>query len=85
MCFPFGAGRGRGGLYSQLFHRSLLATFSMADVKRETQNAFMELPDAASNVVHWSKYPKFNKSTLGSIKCTVNALGDPVVCLLFSF
>jgi len=85
MCFPFGAGRGRGGIYSRLFRRSLLATFSMADVKGETQNAFMELSDAASNVVHRSEYLKFNKSTLGSIKRAINALGDPVVRLLFSF
>ena len=85
MCFPFGAGRGWGGLYSRLFHHSLFATFSMADVKEETQNAFMELSDVASNVVYWSKHLKFNKSTLGSIKRAVDALGDPVVCLLFSF
>jgi len=85
MCFPFGADRGWGGLYSRLFRCSLLATFSMANVKEETQNAFIELLDAASNVVHWSKCLKFNKSTLGFIKYAVNALGDPVVCLLFSF
>jgi len=85
MCLPFGASKGRGGLYSQLFRHSLLATFSMADVKGETQNAFIELSDAASNVVHQSKCLKFNKSTLGSIKHAVNALGDPVVCLLFFF
>jgi len=57
----------------------------MADVKGETQNAFMELSDAASNVVHQSEHLKFNKSTLGSIKRTIDALGDPVVHLLFSF
>jgi len=57
----------------------------MADIKGETQNAFMELSDAASNVVHQSERLKFNKSTLGSIKCAVNALGNPVVHLLFSF
>jgi len=57
----------------------------MVDVKGETQNAFIELSDAASNVVHWSKHLKFNKSTLGSIKHAVDALGDPVVCLLFFF
>ena len=84
MCFFFGAGRDQGGLYSQLFCCSLLATFSMANVKGETQNAFMELSDATSNVVHWSKRLKFNKSTLGSIKCAIDALGDPVVRLLFS-
>jgi len=57
----------------------------MANVKGETQNAFIELSDAASNVVHQSERLKFNKSTLGSIKRAVDALGDPVVCLLFSF
>ena len=57
----------------------------MADVKGETQNAFMELSDAASNVVHQSERLKFNKSTLGSIKRTVDALGNPMVRLLFSF
>jgi len=85
MCFPFGVGRGQGGLYSRLFHHSLLVTFSMANVKGETQNAFMELSDATSNVVYQSERLKFNKSTLGSIKRTVGALGDPVVHLLFSF
>jgi len=57
----------------------------MAKVKEETQNAFIELSDAASNVVHQSKHLKFNKSTLGSIKCAIDALGNPVVYLLFSF
>jgi len=57
----------------------------MADIKGETQNAFMELSDAVSNVVYQSKRLKFNKSTLGSIKRAVDALSNPVVCLLFSF
>jgi len=79
MSFPFGAGRGRGGLYSQLFLRSLVASLPMSEVKGETANAHVELSDAVSNVVHRSKQFKFNKSTLGSIRCAVDALVDPVV------
>jgi len=79
MSFPFGAGRGRGGLYSQLFLRSLLASLPMSEVKGETANAHVELSDAVSNVVHCSERFKFNKSTLRSIRRTVDALVDPVV------
>jgi len=79
MSFPFGAGRGRGGLYSRLFLRSLLASLPMSEVKGETANAHVELSDAVSNVVHRSERFKFNKSTLGSIRRAVDALVDPVV------
>jgi len=82
MSFPFGAGRGRGGLYSRLFLRSLLASLPMSEVKGETVNAHVKLSDAVSNVVHRSERFKFNKSTLGSIRRAVDALVDPVVCSL---
>ena len=51
----------------------------MFEVKGETVNAHVELSDAVSNVVHCSERFKFNKSTLGSIRCAVDALVDPVV------
>ena len=51
----------------------------MSEVKGETVNAHVELSDAVSNVVHRSERFKFNKSTLGSIRCAVDALIDPVV------
>jgi len=54
----------------------------MSEVKGETVNAHVELSDAVSNVVHRSEQFKFNKSTLGSIRCAVDALVDPVVCSL---
>jgi len=79
MSFPFGAGRGRGGLYSRLFLCSLLASLPMSEVKGETANAHVELSDAVSNIVHCSEQFKFNKSTLGSIRRAVDALVDPVV------
>jgi len=79
MSFSFGAGCGRGGLYSRLFLRSFLASFPMSEVKGETINAHVELSDAVSNIVHRSKQFKFNKSTLGSIRRAVDALVDPVV------
>jgi len=79
MSFPFGAGRGRGGLYSRLFLRSFLASLPMSEVKGETVNAHVELSDTVSNVVHCSERFKFNKSTLGSIRRAVNALVDPMV------
>jgi len=79
MSFPFGVGRGRGGLYSRLFLRSFLASLPMSEVKGETVNAHVELSDAISNVVHHSERFKFNKSTLGSIRRAVDALIDPVV------
>ena len=82
MSFPFGAGHGRGGLYSQLFLHFLLASLPMSEIKGETVNAHVELSDTVSNVVHHSEWFKFNKSTLGSIRCAVNALVDPVVCSL---
>ena len=79
MSFPFGAERGRGGLYSWLILRSLLASLPMSEVKGKTLNAHVELSDAVSNVVHRSEQFKFNKSTLGSIRRAVNTLVDPVV------
>jgi len=54
----------------------------MSEVKGKTANAHVELSDAVSNVVHRSKRFKFNKSTLGSIRRTVDALVNPVVCSL---
>jgi len=54
----------------------------MSEVKGETVNAHVKLSDAVSNVVHRSERFKFNKSTLGSIRCAVDALVDPVVCSL---
>ena len=54
----------------------------MSEVKGETVNAHVKLSDAVSNVVHCSERFKFNKSTLGSIRCAVDALVDPVVCSL---
>jgi len=53
----------------------------MADIKGKTQNAHIELLDAASNVVHHSEWFKFNKSTLGSIQHAVDAFDEPIVCL----
>jgi len=79
MSFPFGAGHGREGLYSQLFLCSFLASLPMSEVKSETLNAHVELSDAVSNVVHRSERFKFNKSTLSSIRRAVDALVDPVV------
>ena len=73
-----------GGLYSQLFLRSLLASLPMSDVKGETLNAHVELSDAVSNVVHYSERFKYNKSTLSSIRHTVDALVDPMVRSLSS-
>ena len=84
MSFPFGAGHGKGGLYSWLFLRSLLAFLSMSEVKDETLNAHVELSDAVSNVVYCSEWFKYNKFTLSSIRHAVNALIDPVVCSLSS-
>ena len=84
MSFPFGAGHRRGGLYSQLFLRSLLASLPMSEVKGETLNAHVELSDAVSNVVHCSEWFKYNKSTLGSIRHAVDALVDSVVCSVSS-
>jgi len=54
----------------------------MSEVKGKTVNAHVELSDAVSNVVYRSKQFKFNKSTLRSIRCAVNAFVDPVVCSL---
>jgi len=89
MSFPFGAERGRGGLYSQLFLRSLLASLPMSEVKGKTVNAHVELSNTVSNVVHCSEQFKFSKSTLGSIRRAVDALVDPVVrslsFLIFSY
>ena len=79
MSFSFGAGRGRGGLYSQLFLRSFLASLPMSEVKGGTVNAHVELSDAVSNIVYRSERFKFNKSTLSSIRRAVDALVDPVV------
>jgi len=84
MSFPFGEGHGRGGLYSWLFLHSLLASLPMSKVKDKTLNAYVELSNTISNVVHYSEQFKYNKSTLGSIRYAVNALIDPVVCSLFS-
>ena len=79
MSFPFGAGHGQGGLYSQLFLCSFLASLPMSEVKAETVNAHVELSDAVSNIVHHSERFKFNKSTLSSIRHAIDALVDPVV------
>ena len=51
----------------------------MSEVKGETLNAYVELSDAVSNVVHRSEQFKYNKSTLSSIRHAVDALVDPVV------
>ena len=84
MSLPFGAGRGRGGLYSWLFLCSLLAFLSMSEVKGKTLNAHVELSDAVSNVVHCSEQFKYNKSTLSFIRRAVDALVNPVVRSLSS-
>ena len=84
MSFSFGAGCGRGGLYSWLFLCSLLASLPMSEVKGKTLNAHIELSDAVSNVVHCSEQFKYNKSTLGSIRRAINALINPVVRSLSS-
>ena len=51
----------------------------MSEVKGETLNAHVELSDAVSNVVHYSEWFKYNKSTLSFIRCAVDALVDLVV------
>ena len=84
MSFSFGAGHGRGGLYSRLFLCSLLASLSMFEVKGKTLNAHVELSDTVSNVVHHSEQFKYNKSTFGSIRHAVDAFVDPVVRSLSS-
>jgi len=82
MRIPVGCIRGKGGrLCNWLFLHSLFASLAMADVKGETQNAHIELSDAAFNVVHHSEWFKFNKSTLGSIRHAVDALNEPIICL----
>jgi len=49
-----------------------------------TQNAYLELFDAISNVFHHSQCYSRKVTTLGSVKMAIDSLFDPVVNLFFS-
>jgi len=49
-----------------------------------TQNAYLELADAISNVFHRSQRYSRKATTLGSVKMAIDSLSDPVVNLFFS-
>jgi len=51
-----------------------------------TQNAYLKLSDAISNVFHCSQHYSRKATTLGSVKMSIDGLFDPVVNLfLFLF
>jgi len=50
-----------------------------------TQNAYLKLSDAISNVFHCSQHYSCKATTLGSVKMSINGLFDPVVNLFFFF
>ena len=49
-----------------------------------TQNAYLELSDAISNVFYCSQHYSRKAMTLGSVKMAIDDLSDPVVNLFFS-
>jgi len=49
-----------------------------------TQNAYLELSDAISNIFHCSQCYSHKATTLRSVKMSINGLSDPVVNLFFS-
>ena len=49
-----------------------------------TQNAYLELSNAISNVFHHSQHYSHKATTLGSVKMAIDGLSDPVVNLFFS-
>ena len=50
-----------------------------------TQNAYLELSDAISNVFHRSQRYSRKATTLGSVKMAIDGLSDPVVNLFLFF
>ena len=49
-----------------------------------TQNAYLELSDAISNVFHHSQHYSRKATTLESVKMAIDGLSDPIVNLFFS-
>jgi len=49
-----------------------------------TQNAYLKLSDAISNVFHNSQCYSHKATTLGSVKMAIDGLLDPIVNLFFS-
>ena len=49
----------------------------------KTQNAFLELSDAVSNVIYHSQRFARSETTLGSVKSAIEGLAEPVVRLSF--
>ena len=81
--------RGRGRLFkpphlSRSRHLSNIPYSIMApSIADETQNVFLELSDAVSNVIHRSQHFARHETTLGSVKSAIEGLAEPAVRLSF--